>query len=375
MMRTTNEPRGRTPQSSTSVTNRSAATFRCVSLFSGAGGFDIGFGRGGCFQTIACLDADLDCVATLRANKGKSFHSDPIPAGIHLADLTSPKEALRDYVRERIDVVYGGPPCQSFSVCGKRRGVSDQRGELVWSFLASVKLLKPRAFVLENVPGLATIDSGAVLKKILHSAEKLGYRCWHGKLCAADFGDATVRVRYFIIATNVSARPPAPPMPTHASRLLLGRGAGSPKTNRSLLPHVTVSEALAGLPPPDGSVNAHTAVRHHARVAERFALLLPGERDEARRRNRLRADAPSLTLFVGGTKGKKQARTHIHPTEPRELTPRECARLHSFPDSWHFVGPQDSVLTQVANSVPVQLSTAIARAVGQCLEGGLKHAQ
>lgn len=373
-MRSTTKPCKQAVKSSTSVITRSVQVFRCVSLFSGAGGFDLGFERAGSFRTMVCVDADPDCIATLRANQKQVSRQAQHTADIHFADLTSPSTALRDYARERIDVVYGGPPCQSFSVCGKRRGVNDKRGELVWSFLASVKMLKPRAFVLENVPGLATIDSGAVLRQILANAEMLGYRCWHGKLCAADFGDATVRVRYFIIATDSSAHPPVPPTPTHEARLLPRRGGSSPKANRLLSPHVTVAEALAGLPPPDGSLNAHTAVKHQAPVTARFAMLSPGERDEARRRNRLRADAPSLTLFVGGTKGKKQARTHIHPTEPRELTPRECARIHGFPDSWQFAGAHDSVLTQVANSVPVQLATAIARTVQRCLSGVDKHA-
>jgi DNA (cytosine-5)-methyltransferase 1 len=357
--------------------------FRVLSLFSGAGGLDLGFERTGSFHTIACIDAEQDCVATLCRNqaigRATRVHDFLQGARVLQADLSNPKSVLRDLVSCEVDVLVGGPPCQSFSVLGKRRGLLDTRGSLVYSYFDAVEFIRPRAFVFENVPGFASIEGGSVLNEITARARSLGYSLWSGRLCAAAYGDATVRTRFFLLGFRDVRAPSVPPQPTH--------GATSSPTTESwalslrrfdaasekLKPFFTVSEALNGLDPPEESssgLNAHVAVKHLPRTVERFELLRPGERDVARRRNRLRPDAPGLTLFSGGVKGKKQARTHIHPFFPRELTPRECARLHSFPDYWEFSGETDSILTQVANSVPLELAGAVGRLVAVTLGGG-----
>ena len=351
---------------------------RVVSLFSGAGGLDIGFERTGYFRTLACFDSDKDCVETLSTNSrlGRSTkkHTFLREAMIATADLGRPAASVEALCREPVDVVIGGPPCQAFSVLGKRRGTNDARGSLVFSYLTTVEQLQSRAFVLENVPGFASIDQGGTFSAVLERARALGYECWFGKLCAADYGDPTIRTRFFLVGVRDPKGPLRAPAVTHGTAntnvdstsipdLLTEHRIVSP-----LAPHRTVSDALIGLDDPEvngRNLNAHIAVRHQASTVERFRMLQPGERDVARRRNRLRLDAPALTLFSGGIKGKKQARTHIHPIFPRELTPRECARLHSFPDYWEFSGATDSVLTQVSNSVPIELGSAVARMVAQ----------
>jgi len=106
-------------------------------------------------------------------------------------------------------------------------------------------------------------------------------------------------------------------------------------------------------------------VNHQIEIKERFEQLSFGERDHIRRRNRLDPDRPSFTIFAGGSKGGSGARTHIHPYENRELTPRECARLHGFPDNYIFIGSRDNIILQVANSVPVPLSEAMSGKIFQ----------
>jgi DNA (cytosine-5)-methyltransferase 1 len=351
---------------------------RVLSLFSGAGGLDIGFEKTGYFETVACVDSEPDCTATLRRNKNLGHvgghHSYLRSARIIEADLSAPENLLPELHNGKVDVVIGGPPCQAFSVLGKRRGAMDDRGSLVFSYVDALEHFSPTGFVMENVPGFMTVDGGRTFHSVLRRIDALGYRHWHGKLCAADYGDATIRMRFFLIGVRAPHGPPVAPPATHClqdDQLFLqlpsSRSTTSvTKNSRVLRPYVTVSEALADLQEPcfeSPRMNAHVAVRHQPETVERFAHLKPGERDKARRRNRLRSDAPALTLFAGGIKGKMQARTHIHPERPRELTPRECARLHSFSDDWEFCGAMDSVLTQVSNSVPIELAAAVARAL------------
>ena len=347
-----------------------------VSLFAGAGGLDLGLESTRAFRSVACIDSDEDCINTLKTNKlrGLTSHAHDFlrDATIVKRDLTKAAIALRGVTREPVDVVVGGPPCQAFSVLGKRRGTEDSRGGLVFSFMDAVAYLRPRAFVFENVPGFMSIDQGRTFAGVLQRAEVMGYECWWGKLCAADYGDPTIRTRFFLIGVIDPQVPLQAPPATHGLRndtLSSEQDAqssvegGSPQ---QVLPYQTVSGALAGLenPGPDRpTLNAHVAINHRRSTVERFSRLRPGERDVARRRNRLRLDSPALTLFAGGIKGKKQARTHIHPVFPRELTPRECARLHSFPDYWEFQGAYDIALTQVANSVPLNLGAAMGRLV------------
>jgi len=345
--------------------------FSVVSLFSGAGGLDIGFENTGLFKAKVCVDYEVDCINTLRLNKDHGLktgtHSYLSDCSIEHADLSKPAEVLKHLGRENVDVVIGGPPCQSFSVAGKRGGTSDIRGGLISSYIECVSLIHPKAFVLENVPGIVTVENGAVLKYILDRSSEMGYSIWSGKLCAADYGDPTLRIRYFIIAVREPVSPIRLPKVTHqqtntcASELIV---------ETDLEPYKTVEEALCGLPYMNDAlcpINGHTIINHKPEVISRFEMLKPGERDEARRRNRLNPSQPSLTLFSGGIKGKKQARSHIHPYFPRELTPRECARLHSFPDYWMFSGGHDSMLTQISNSVPIKLGEAVAREVMNAL--------
>ncbi len=352
---------------------------KVISLFSGAGGFDLGFESTGLFETIQCLDYEDDCINTLVANQRLGIetgsHRYLRNAEIRKADLNDPSRLFSNIKDGDVSVVIGGPPCQSFSVLGKRKGVSDVRGGLIDAFMKAVAILRPKAFVLENVPGLLTIDNGKVIESVRKSTRTLGYNFWDGKLCAANYGDPTLRKRFFLIAARTGKGPIAAPRATHGPSQMSDPGDKARASylrldDSSPSPYLTVRQALDGLQEPTIDteyLNGHVAVMHTASVIERFAMLRPGERDVARRRNRLDADSPALTLFSGGIKGKSQARSHIHPTSPRELTPRECARLHSFPDYWVFSGRSDSILTQVSNSVPVNLAAAIGRAVARSL--------
>jgi DNA (cytosine-5)-methyltransferase 1 len=334
---------------------------KVVSLFAGAGGLDLGFSQTSRYQIALSLDFNSDCTSTLQSNSNYfgTLHK------AFTADISDPETLALICSVVRPDnepvVLIGGPPCQSFSVLGKRRGTEDKRGSLIYSYLECLRALRPDGFLFENVPGLQTIESGRPLQWLIQEFQSLGYFIWSGVLCAADFGDATVRERFIILGSKV--RPPTPPIPTH-ERIMK---QPSLEMFASKMPWRTSFEAIGDLVSQDSSLNAHSVVNHKAEVVERFSRLSPGERDDARRRNRLMADQPSFTLFAGGIIGKLQARTHIHPILPRELTPRECARLHSFPDDYLFCGRHDSQLVQVANSVPVSLARSLAITLAEAI--------
>lgn len=332
--------------------------FNAISLFSGAGGLDLGFHNTGLVRSSACYEVNQIFSDTLRANAHRlrvgSCESQP---AIYQEDLSD--EAVLDKVRARstaTDIVFGGPPCQSFSIMGKKGGVKDSRGALIYSFEQIVASLKPRCFLFENVPNFASIDSGITARKFIQSFEELGYSTWSGVLCAADFGAFTFRRRFFVIGSLERAKM-SPPVPTHSAQpqdTLPGMGLEPWRKCGEVFESID-SWLKRGRP-----LLNNDAVKHKPEVIERFHALRHGETDRIRKRNRLDPEQPAHSVYVGGVPGKSQARPHIHPYLPRELTPRECAAIQGFPLDWHFAGKSDAVMLQAANAVPVQLAEGLA---------------
>jgi DNA (cytosine-5)-methyltransferase 1 len=180
----------------------------------------------------------------------------------------------------------------------------------------------------------------------------------HQILKASDYGAATIRKR--LIVVGIKSGPVfAFPNPSH----------GNPGNLFGLPQFITAGEALEGLPAPFDSPEIfptwHQRVNHTQPVIERFAKLLPGEQDKVRKRWRLSLDQPGPSLVAGNLLG---IRSHIHPTEPRELTNRESARIHAFPDNFQFFGNYAFVGKQIANSVPIPLARALGQAIADHLD-------
>ena len=192
---------------------------------------------------------------------------------------------------------------------------------------------------------------------LCEKASKAGYATSYSILNAADFGAPTKRRRLFLVGI-LDGKPIDWPEASHCE-------------NPSLFckqPYITSGEALAGLPKlswvAPGKPQGHIGVRHTAAVAQRFAGLKQGQQDNVRKRTRLHLLKPSPTLVAGNLQG---IRSHIHPTEPRELTNRESARLHGFDDAFVFSGGHAAMGKQIANSVPI----ALARAIGSTIAAHL----
>jgi len=331
-----------------------------VSLFSGCGGIDLGFEAAG-FQTKAVLDIALYAGETLRKNFPEAK---VIAPPLYSGDITDPT-AVNQLPARGVDVLVGGPPCQSFSIAAaqrflksdkkfKRTGFRDRkRGVLMHYFLKVLAEMRPRVFVIENVPGLQDLDGGKELLEILRFCRGLGYRIAEpAVLQAADYGVPQYRQRLIVIGVRGQRAQEATfPSATHSDT----------KDLFTLLPsHVTVAEALAYLPV---KARNHVPREHNASSVARYRRLRFGQREKLGRVDRLDPRRPSKTVIAGGMNGG--GRSHLHPFLARTLTVRECARLQTFPDAFEFMGGMSRQFTQVGNAVPPLLAELLARSIGR----------
>lgn len=336
-----------------------------VSLFSGAGGLDLGLEAAG-LHTLYASDIDYHSCQTLEAGKqyslkhGLQFLRD---AHVEQADICETKGedilSKAGLKRGELDVLAGGPPCQAFSVMGQRQGRLDPRGQLPHEYVRVLAELAPRAFVFENVFGLLTIEGGAVFEEICSllssPMEGLSYRLSVFRLNAADFGVPQKRDRVFIIGSREGKELAEIPAVTAYS-------------SEGEVPPRTVSDGLRGLPPVGQKLPNHIGRVHSERIIDRYRNLSFGERDSKTRINKLNPEQPSFAIIVGSDKGGGKG--HVHPWEPREVTPRESARMQTFPDWWAFSGTSRHPIRQVGNAVPPLLAACIGREIVEKILGG-----
>ncbi|MFB8790400.1 MAG: DNA (cytosine-5-)-methyltransferase [Potamolinea sp.] len=209
---------------------------KAFSLFSGAGGLDMGSQSTLQVDIRVALDSWSDACTTLRG-----FLRDRVC--VLEQDISSIEDPLRLWQItsgevDPPDLVFGGPPCQAFSQAGKQRGFKDFRGSMIFEFLRFVERLNPRFFVMENVSNLKGIQGGSLYQEIVEKMGVLGYKVSVGLLLAADFGVPQLRRRLFFLGCRQDLGSINLPMPTHSSELQLFR----------LKPYVTVGEAFADLP-------------------------------------------------------------------------------------------------------------------------------
>jgi len=362
-----------------------------VSLFSGAGGLDIGFESTGHFSTVLAIDWSDYCIATLEKNKQLHHMISDLPIKpwesefpkkepsivllentiIKKMDLSIvSKTEIQDLFPGPIDVVMGGPPCQAFSVRNRKekRGLLDEagRGNLIFSFMELVGDLNPKVFLFENVMGLDRDEHGNLVEKLQkYAAEELGYSVTTTKVVASDFGVPQDRRRIIIVGVKRGIHF-TPPEPTHGQSSLFDLGSRSPL--------VTVRDALAGLPEPnlDSGIPNHKAPRHSEEMILRFGSVPPGKQDPIRKKIRLHPDRPCPSIFSGSDTGGGLA--DIHPFQNRALTPRECARLQGFPDYWVLESNRTGEMYKlVANAVPPLLGRAFANQIYLALSSKETH--
>lgn len=322
-----------------------------LSLFSGGGGLDLGFSAAG-FKIGCSSDIDpYSCKTLLINNNKKSFYKHGNSIASDIVDVAASTLLEQAGAKKgEIDIVLGGPPCQAFSVFGRRKGLEDPRGTLVWEYLRVIREAQPKAFVFENVAGLKSIHDGQLLADILSQLSLGGlYTVTVHSYQMAEYGIPQFRDRIFIIGAKNGVKVPQM-LPTH------GDQEGKKK-------YRTVKEALRFLPSPAelNSIPNHTGRVHSKRIITRYKNLKFGERDPKTRINKLNPGRPSFTIIVGSDKGGGKG--HVHPFMPREVTPRESARMQTFPDWWEFYGVGRHVIRQVGNAVPPLFAALLAEHV------------
>lgn len=321
-----------------------------VSFFAGCGGMDLGMEAVG-YKHIAAFEINELFCKTLRRNRpewnifGPPTHSGDVSkfediAGSLSCLISTPFEGL----------FIGGPPCQPFSIAAnqrfsksgdnfKRVGFSHEKnGNLLFDYLKLIVEFKPKAFVIENVPGLRDIDGGEQLQLAIDELKASGYRVENPfVLNAAHFGVPQQRFRLFVVGSrdNKTFKHPMPLMETV--------GAGSILKNYN------------------SKLQNNETREHKAESVTRYMKLSYGQRDQLGRVDRLDPLMPSKTVIAGGTKGG--GRSHLHPEIPRTLSVRECARLQTFPDNYVFIGASARQFTQVGNAVPPVLAAQIGNSI------------
>lgn len=331
---------------------------KVISLFCGAGGLDLGLHFAG-FSTLYASDIAKPHCETVAKNF-PHCHAE----ATDVAKLSA--KHIRTVCRNaKFDLLAGGPPCQAFSILGRRDSFADPRGQVAFEYIRLVRELKPRAFIFENVPGLLTLNGGADWRTLLKTFDQeTKYKIFHGVINAADYGTPQIRKRLFVVGFKSRGTRFSFPSPTH--RDPDSDASSFQATNCDLwAPARLAFEELDGVP--------NQRIRPHCeRIRRRYSKVAPGDRCAVDHTDRVHPDAPSGTVLVGS--GRGGGRPFIHPYENRHLTVREVARLQSFPDWYLFCGTNTWQYRGVGNAVPPLMAYAIGRQIRAALTRKVKAA-
>jgi DNA (cytosine-5)-methyltransferase 1 len=359
-----------------------------VEIFCGVGGMTLGFEQAG-FDVVAAVDNDPINVEFHRRNF-PGCHT--IEADVRTLTLKQ-LMAIAGLGQIGVDALFGGPPCQGFSLIGKRQ-VDDERNQLVFDFARWIARLRPRYFVMENVHGLLVGAAKAVLEKFKRKVHRFGYSVVEpvAALDASHFGVPQRRVRAFVLGHRKDLPAPSYPKPERPSNGAMRNGP-------------TVWDAIGDLPKieridelldadryfgPLGKPSMYAKVLrgkvrelndrgrrlaingqglggclrtcHTKTTVRQFQKTLQGTYEPRSRSFRLSMEgvAPTIRAGTGPSHGSFTAARPIHPTAPRCITVREAARLHSFPDWFEFHATKWHGFRQIGNSVPPLLARSIA---------------
>lgn len=354
---------------------------KVLSFFSGAMGLDLGIEQAG-FEIKVCLELDKKACQTIRLNK-----PDVVLLEKDICLITS-EEILKagKLKKDDVDLIIGGPPCQSFSTAGKRQAFNDLRGNALLHYIRIIEEIKPKYFVLENVKGILSAalkhrplnqrgkdfpelteeeKPGSILKYILNKFKEIGYEVDFNLLNSADYGIPQKRERVIFIGSRDGYKIEIP-KPTHTNKNIDG-----------LLPWVTIENIIKELENIE-----HTYVKYNEEKLSYMKLIpkgggywkdlplelqkkaLGGAFNSTGGRvgffRRVYIDRPSPTLLTS----PNQKSTNLgHPYEDRPLSIQEYQKIQQFPEGWKFSGSIMDIYKQIGNAVPVGLSYIIGTAI------------
>ena len=341
--------------------------YNVVDLFCGCGGLSKGFEEAG-YNILVGVDFEQSALNTFSYN-----HNGAV--GLRL-DLSEPEsfDAIVDAVDGRlVDIIIGGPPCQGFSLTGPRN-IDDQRNKLYLAMIETVRRFKPKAFLIENVPGMANLYGGAVKEEIIRRFTQMGYKVSCKIVCAADYGDPQIRKRLVFIGLRDSKASYEFPVPYRlpdnyltcedaiSDLPALVDTLGEEVGKYEMEPLNDFQKLMRGA---CTTLYNHTAINHKQFVKDVIALVpdggnykdLPSGVGESRTFHmawtRLNSKKPARTVDTGH-------RNLFHYKYNRCPTVRESARIQTFPDDFVFLGNRGQQNKQVGNAVPVLMAIALA---------------
>ncbi len=348
---------------------------KAIDLFAGVGGLSLGFEMAG-FDVLLAVECDASIAAAYKLNHPKTK--------ILIEDIRRLplEETFSEYVN-KVDIVFGGPPCQGFSQKGQRKTIRDERNFLFKYFISVVAYLRPQYFVMENVPNLLTTEQSYFKKEIEALFERYGYYLETGVLNAADYGVPQNRRRAVIIGKRDVSAPQLPkPLDKQVTiweaisdLAYLGSGEGDEISDYRLPVDSAYEKKLRK---GSNTLYNHIATRHSAVTLERLWMIPPNSGKEVLPKEhltksiysgtwtRMGKDEISVTIttrFDTPSSGK-----FTHPYLHRAITVREAARIQSFPDEFRFVGTKSSQMKQVGNAVPPLLAYSIAKVIMSDIE-------
>lgn len=379
--------------------------YRVVSLFSGAMGLDIGLDQTDRFELLAAVEVERSFCETISRNvQAGRISGSPVVLCRDIAELTV-EELMKTIgvAPGEVDILVGGPPCQSFSTAGKRQSVQDPRGTLLWHFLRFIEGLQPKLFLMENVRGLTSAalkhrpiakrpekggpaltpeeEPGSVIRLFADDLQKIAGGPYHMdcfEVNAVNYGAPQLRERALFIGNRFNMEIDFP-SPTHGSQ----DAADTPDlfSRTELVPWRTLEDALSGLHGP-----GEVIMDFSPRKKRYLDMVPPGSNwrslpEEVQRESmgkahvakggrsgwwrRLSFDLPCPTLV---TMPNHASTSLCHPTETRALSLREYARIQEFPDTWEFSGTPAQQYAQVGNAVPTRLGRIAGEVIATSLD-------
>ena len=355
-----------------------------IDLFCGCGGFSKGFSMAG-YNILLGIDSWEDAINTYKLNfpKVKCINEDIININ---------GKIILDYLdisSDEIDVIIGGPPCQGFSLSGKRM-IDDPRNILYKSFVEIVEHIKPKVFIMENVPGMIRLFGGKLKEEVIQDFKSIGYNVNFQVLSSEQFGVPQVRKRVFFVGINkekiLKTKEFKFPLPTHGNRDEL-ESVVTCEDAISDLDFISdeiaelrdikykfepMSEYQTLMRENSSTISNHVATIHKPRTKEIISMVpdggnyksLPEELHSTRKVNiawtRMNSKKACFTIDTGHNH-------HFHYRANRVPTVRESARIQSFPDDFRFLGIKTSQLKQVGNAVPPILAAVLAKEIAKII--------
>lgn len=326
-----------------------------ISLFTGAGGLDIGFKEAG-FDGLFASDIMKQAKDTYSYNYPNDKY---ILQDIRKLSINDIKNSIGD---KKVSIIIGGPPCQGFSNMGNKNS-SDPRNLLFESYVKIVEEIRPTCFLFENVKGLRTMFEGRYFKRVIESFLAIGYNLHYILLDTSLYGVPQKRERIIIFGTLLDKEYRFP--------------AYDNKSFGRIKAYANVGEAINDLIDKGGEISNHIPLNHSEKVIRRYKLIPEGGKlpkpellpEDIRRNNfgntytRLSRNDVSSTIVPGNNAFP------VHPVLDRSLTPREAARIQTFPDDYVFMGDRRSQCIQVGNAVPPLVAAKLAQSVKLFLDG------